>query len=298
MPKTKPEPLQSNTRIEDYASLVEALVARQGSLSKRLNQVAQFFLNNPEDVAIYNIVGLSRMAGVPPANITRFAKELGFSGFAELQNVFRQRLVGPRMTYEDRIRALGQYGDLGPDGELDLEQPRVVFGTFVQTAVEALLRLRDDIDDGELEAFVEALLDCDAVHIAAARGAYGIGAYSFYGFSNVGKRVFMIDNLGAMRMEQVSSIADNDVLLAITFDDYTPETIEIAQVAAGKGRRVLAITDNELSPVAGLAERTLYVKEARLGHFRSQVPALALCQSIIVSLGRRIDRGNTGSLTK
>ena len=34
----------------------------------------------------------------------------------------------------------------------------------------------------------------------------------------------------------------------------------------------------------------LYVKEARLGHFRSQVPALVLCQSIIVSLGRRIER--------
>lgn len=289
MPKKPTEP-SANDRIEDYASLVEALVARQGSLSKRLNQVAQFFLNNPEDVAIYNIVGLAKMAGVPPANITRFAKELGFSGFAELQNVFRQRLVGPRMTYEDRIRALGRHGDLGPDGELDLEQPRVVFGTFVQTAVEALLRLRDDIDEAALEAFIDALQRSDAVHIAAARGAYGIGAYSFYGFANVGKRVHLVDNLGAMRNEQVSAIADNDVLLAITFDDYTPETVAIAQSAVDRGRRVLAITDNELSPVVGLAEQTLYVKEARLGHFRSQVPALVLCQSIIVSLGRRIDR--------
>ena len=278
-------------RIEDYASLVEALVERQGSLSKRLNQVAQFFLNNPEDVAIYNIVGLSKMAGVPPANITRFAKELGFSGFAELQDVFRQRLVGPRMTYADRIKALGEHNEMASENNLDLEQPRVVFDTFVQTAVESLLRLRDDIDDDELKAFVDVMVNCGAVHIAAARGAYGIGAYSFYGFANVGKRVHLIDNLGAMRNEQIASIAEDDVLLAITFDDYTPETVEIAEIAADRGRRVLAITDNELSPVVGLAERVLYVKEARLGHFRSQVPALVLCQSIIVSLGRRIDRG-------
>ena len=281
---------QTIERIEDYASLVDALVERQGSLSKRLNQVAQFFLNNPEHVAIYNIVGLSKMAGVPPANITRFAKELGFSGFAELQDVFRQRLVGPRMTYADRIKALGVHGDLRDESGLDLEQPRIVFGTFVQTAVESLLRLRDDIDNSELEGFVDVLVRCSAVHIVAARGAYGIGAYSFYGFSNVGKRVHLIDNLGAMRNEQVASIAEDDVLLAVTFDDYTPETLEIAQAAADRGRRVLAITDNELSPVVGFAERVLYVKEARLGHFRSQVPALVLCQSIIVSLGRRIDR--------
>jgi DNA-binding MurR/RpiR family transcriptional regulator len=42
--------------------------------------------------------------------------------------------------------------------------------------------------------------------------------------------------------------------------------------------------------VAPLAAHVLFVKEARLGHFRSQVPAMVLCQSLIVSLGRRISR--------
>jgi hypothetical protein len=31
----------------------------------------------------------------------------------------------------------------------------------------------------------------------------------------------------------------------------------------------------------------LYVKEARLGHFRSQVPAMVLCQTLVMSLGYR-----------
>ncbi len=42
--------------------------------------------------------------------------------------------------------------------------------------------------------------------------------------------------------------------------------------------------------IAALGAHTLFVKEARLGHFRSQVPAMVLCQSIIVSLGSVIDR--------
>jgi DNA-binding MurR/RpiR family transcriptional regulator len=84
-----------------------------------------------------------------------------------------------------------------------------------------------------------------------------------------------------------------DALLIITFDDYTPESLEIARRAAEAGRPVLAITDNELSPVAALASHVLYVKEARLGHFRSQVPAMVLCQSLIISLGRRIGHSET-----
>ena len=79
-----------------------------------------------------------------------------------------------------------------------------------------------------------------------------------------------------------------DALIVLTFDDYTPETVAVAQAAHDAGRVVLAITDNELSPVVGLARHVLYVKEARLGHFRSQVPAMVVCQAVIVSLGRRV----------
>jgi hypothetical protein len=32
----------------------------------------------------------------------------------------------------------------------------------------------------------------------------------------------------------------------------------------------------------------LYVNEARLGHFRSQVPAMVVAQAMIVGLGRRL----------
>ena len=33
-------------------------------LGKRLQQIAQFFMNNPEDVAIYNIVEIAKQAGL------------------------------------------------------------------------------------------------------------------------------------------------------------------------------------------------------------------------------------------
>lgn len=275
---------------EDYGSLVAALSERKSKLSKRLQQVAQFFLNNPEDVAIYTIVELARQAGTHPSTISRFAKEMGFDGFSGLQNVFRQRLVGPKMTYANRMKALSEGPGKPLATNLELDDPHVVFETFVMAAMDALLRLREDVEPSALTGFVETLKNAGAVHIAAARGAFGVGAYSYYGFSRIGKRAHLIDNMGAMREQQLAAMAPDDVLFVLTFDDYTPETIELAKAAHKKGRRLLVITDNELSPVARLGTHTLYVKEARLGHFRSQVPAMVLCQSIIVSLGSLIDR--------
>lgn len=275
---------------DDYGSLVEALSAGKSKLSKRLQQVAQFFLNNPEDVAIYTIVELARQAGTHPSTISRFAKEMGFDGFSSLQSVFRQRLVGPKMTYADRMKALSEGPGKPLSAELELDEPHVVFDTFVLAAMDALLRLREDIDGAALRGFVETLREAGAVYITAARGAFGVGAYCYYGFSRVGKRAHLIDNLGAMREQQLAAMAPDDVLFVLTFDDYTPETIELAKAAHRRGRKLLVVTDNELSPIAALGAHTLFVKEARLGHFRSQVPAMVLCQSIIVSLGSVIDR--------
>jgi DNA-binding MurR/RpiR family transcriptional regulator len=91
-----------------------------------------------------------------------------------------------------------------------------------------------------------------------------------------------------MRGMQVAAMGPQDTLLAMTFDDYTPETVEVVRMAAERGNRVLVITDNALSPVAGLGTHVLYVNEARLGHFRSQVPAMVVAQAMIVGLGRRL----------
>lgn len=284
--------------IKDYESLGAELAARQGSLSRRLEQVARFFLNHPEEVAISTLVTLANHAQVPPATITRFAKELGFAGFAELQAVFRERLVGPRAPYAERVSKLRQGNGAAEIADADLQDSGRMFEGFVQAAVNSLVRIEESLDRSELAAFVDALAACDVVHVAAARGAFSIGAYSVYGLANVGKRAHLVDNLGAMRAEQIGAMGPNDLLLAVTFDDYTPETVEAAKLAAARGRTVLAITDNELSPVVGVASHVLYVTEARLGHFRSQVPALVVCQAIIVSLGRRLGEGAPSSKMK
>ena len=265
----------------DFDALRADLVARAGSLSKRLAQVAQFFLNHPEEVAINTLVRLADQADVPPATITRFAKEMGFAGFADLQAVFRERLLGPRLPYAARMARPGI-------GDADLDQPGHVFGSFVQAAVQSLLRIEVALDRSSLEAFVEVLAGSEVVHVAAARGAFGLGAYMVYGLASIGKRAHLVDNLGAMRAEQIAAMGPADTLLVMTFDDYTPETVEAARMAAKAGHRVLAITDNALSPVVELATNVLFVNEARLGHFRSQVPAMVVCQAMIVSLGRRI----------
>lgn len=274
---------------QDFEHLAALLGSGDLKLSQRLRQVAAFVLNNPEDVAIRNITELAKMAEVPVSTITRFCKELNYSGFAELQDVFRDRLLGPRRPHIDELRGLPQPGATAP-GRPDLDDPSAVFDTFVQSGVNTLLDLQNDLDRSQLAQFVTLCAEAETIYIIAGRGAYGVGEYCVFGFAQIGKQAILVDNSGSMRHEQLRFATPADVVLAISFDSYTPETIEMAQAAAARGLRVLSVTDNELSPLSRIGSATLYVREARLGHFRSQIPAMALCQSVMVSVGRQLPR--------
>lgn len=272
-----------------YVELVALIKAREGRLPRRTLEVARFLLNHPEDVAISSIVELGRLIGVQPSTISRFSRELGFEGFNGLQNVFRQRLIGPRMSYSERLKALDTRIRRTADDDVDLDDPQLVFDTFAQSAEDALLRFREEVSAADLQEFVEVLDGAPAIYLLASRGAFGVAAYAFYCLARVGRKAHLVDNVGAMRHQQIAAMGDDDVLWVMTFDEYSDETIEVTRMAYEAGRKTLVVTDNELSPVANAATSVIFVKEAQLGHFRSQVPTMVLCQSLIVCLRRRRD---------
>lgn len=278
----------SDARIADYATLVDALKERKTRLSPRLQDVASYFLNHPEDVAIQTIVEIAGAAGVPASAITRFSQAMGFERFADLQAVFLHRLLGRRRG-PGRHAALLRAPGAAPT-DLDLDDPMRIADLLAEAGAASLTGMIDDLSEGDgprdLARFVAALRGAASIHIVGNRGAYGVACYALYGFASVGARVHLIDNSGSMRELQGRAIGSDDVLLAISFDGYTAETVDVVERAAAAGRTVLAITDNELSPIWSPAHHRLMVKEARLGHFRSQVPAMVLLQTLIISIGR------------
>src|SRR3954464_8513876 len=81
-----------------------AIAQRHRALSGRLQQIAEFVLDHPTDVALGTVAEVAQRAAVPPSAIVRFAHALGFGGFTDMQQVFRSRLVaGVAPSYKARL---------------------------------------------------------------------------------------------------------------------------------------------------------------------------------------------------
>ncbi len=90
----------------DFEAFKQRLVEIEATLPKRLKQTAAFALQNPDEIALGTASGVARRADVQASTLVRFAQALGFSGFTDLQGVFRTHLRNRWPEYPERLKAL------------------------------------------------------------------------------------------------------------------------------------------------------------------------------------------------
>src|SRR5207253_9087576 len=79
-------------------------------LSRQQKVVAKYFEDNRGRIAVDRISEIAARCEVQPSAIVRFAQRFGFSGFSEMQAVFREAFdageKGRSRNYQQRIRSI------------------------------------------------------------------------------------------------------------------------------------------------------------------------------------------------
>ncbi|MFD2206515.1 MurR/RpiR family transcriptional regulator [Kiloniella antarctica] len=272
------------TAPDTYEDLRNELASRHEDLSKRLKQIAEYALDNPNDMALETVSGIAERAAVQPSSLIRFAKAFGYSGFSEMQRVFRTHLVESGANYKERIRSFGG------DEKVTAETRNIVLDDFIQGGIAALDNLREVVDPDKFDAAVRYLSDADVIYLAAQRRSFPVASYLAYAFAQLDKRCVLIDGNGGMFCEQGRSIREGDALLAISFKSYSPEVIQLVKETREKGIPVVSISDGVLSPLVKNSDVCLEVEDVEVHAFRSLAATMTLALTLVVALGRVLQR--------
>lgn len=272
-----------NKTPETLIELKAVITEQHPTLSKRLRQVAQYLLDNPNAIAFGTVAVISKDAGVHPSTLVRFANTFGYSGFSEMQGLFQQELLQEAPSYQERIRIAKQ----------DMEQQGVdsephLLDQFVSANTMALDHLAETIPSADMEQAIDILMQAQATYIVGVRRAFVVSTYFSYALRHIDRRAYLIDGAGGMYKEQASTLLEEDALIAISFHPYADETQNVAKVAAEKKVPLIVITDSLLSPLASLAKVCFVVKEAEVHSFRSLSSSLCLAQSLSIGLAYRL----------
>jgi DNA-binding MurR/RpiR family transcriptional regulator len=262
------------------------MARRRERLPRRLAQIADFALRQPQELAFHTVADIAARAKVTPSALVRFAQALGFAGFSDLQAVFRAHARERWPDYDARLEALRD--GTAADG------PAALLHGFVEAGLASLDRLRGSLDGSALTAAVHALASADSIFLVASRRAFPITAYLAYALRRLGTRCELADHTGGLAPEQVALLTPRDALLAISFTPYAPATVDLAATAHRRGVPVVAITDSPFSPLTELATVWLEVAEADHLGFRSLAASLALATTLAVAVGQERRRVAAG----
>lgn len=260
---------------ETYEELLAVLSAGIGRLSRRSREVAIHLTQHPDDVALSTISELAQAAGVQPSALVRFAQVFGFSGWSELQEVFKAHLRG---GFSGARR-----GEGGP-------QPERLSG-LVEAAQASLARLPETLDPAAFDRAALALAEAPSITLLGSKRAFPVTAYLSLTLSQHGLRNSLVDNLGSTAEAEIGCLGAGDTVLAVSFSPYNSVTPELAARARDQGARLLALTDSPLSPLVPLSEVSLVVVEKAEAGYRTLAATMVVALALAVEVAALRHRG-------
>jgi len=252
-------------------SMAKRIARALPNLTRSHQQVAEYVLAHPLQVATMPIDELAATVGVSLATANRFARALEFDGYAQ----FRAALV------------LGFEATLAPVEKLrsKLEQPASVANVF-DTALSDIGRnleaTRQALDAKSCEQAVQAILSAKRIYII------GFGSSSWLGGLLQRQLDIHCENVQLLASIESSSygarvlsrLRPDDLVIAIAFPRYFSDTVLLASRARDAGTPVLALTDSPNSPLMPLATVALFAQADSQYFANSEVSVLALIEAL------------------
>ncbi len=261
-----------DTPVPEPTTILTELAGSLDRLSPQVRQAAVYVLDNPGEVAVTSMRGLADAAGVKPNTLVRMARAVGFEGYDDFREPFRQHAADTVLSFPDRARFLQAISQGGSHGSLLADMAAAAL-----TNVEGLFA---EVDADELKAAADLI---DGARHARVLGV-GTARPLAENFAYVAGMA--VDNVAAtprigLPIDDVARLDQRDVLVAMTFSPYRAEIVDAVRLASDRSVPVIAITDSRASPLARLATHTFVVTNDSPLPFSSNIAVTALLETLL-----------------
>lgn len=246
------------------------------SLSKGHKKIADYIINNYEKASFMTAASLGKAVGVSESTVVRFASNIGFDGYPELQS-YLQEMVKSHLTSVQRMDVAASRFE--GDDMLD---------NAFAADIEMIKATRDGISRDAFEKSAEAINNARKIYILGVRSSAALASFAAFYFRFLYENVVLVDTSATSEIfEQMFHIGADDVCIAISFPRYSTQTVKALNFAKDRGATIISITDGELSPIAQLATHLLVAKSSMVSFVDSLVAPLSLINALVAAAARK-----------
>ena len=257
-------------------NLIAMIEDGMSGFSKGQKRIANYILNHYDKAAYMTASKMGQLVGVSESTVVRFAIELGFDGYPDMQKSL-QELIRMKLTSVQRVEVTNSL-----IGEGD------VLEKILMSDAEKIRRTLEEVDREAFEAAVDKIVAADKIYIIGVRSSSSLAGFLNFNFRMIFDNVkFVQTTSGSEMFEQIMSIGPNDVMIAISFPRYSKRIVNAVEYAHNAGADVISLTDSHQSPIAGVADQLLLARSDLVSFVDSLVAPLSIINAIIVAVSRK-----------
>jgi DNA-binding MurR/RpiR family transcriptional regulator len=258
-------------------NILHTIKTNMSSFSKGQKRIGSYILENYDKAAFMTASKLGNLVGVSESTVVRFAAELGYDGYPSMQRAL-QEMIRSRLTSTQRIQQAGEL--------LDQDD---MLGAVLDTDIENLREMEAHADRDAFNDAVERIQKARNIYILGVRSSSFVAGYlNFYMhllFENV---TLVQSNAAGEILEQLFRIGPGDVLIAISFPRYSKVTINTVKFARDRGATIVAMTDNDLSPIYQMSDAALLAPCEMISFVDSMAAPVSVINALLLALANRV----------
>ena len=252
--------------------LTERIRQHYKNMPKKLQEIANFALVYPETMALSTLSDLEARTAINSSAFVRFAKNMDFAGFSQLQAVYKQSLKSQWSNYSSRI------------SQLDTLSSDESFEALSGAAAQSILTSHQQIDRTRLNNAIAMLRQAKMIWLIGNGRSMAAMSYLSYMLTRMGIKNQTISPAPQLAFDQLEFVGEGEVIFATSFAPYSELTISLITQARKQNINILSITDTKISPLYDT--NSLLVVESAFQGFKSISATISLCQHLAIETGR------------
>lgn len=243
------------------------------TFSKGQKLIAQYILEHYDKVAFMTASRLGATVGVSESTVVRFATEIGYAGYPELQKAI-QEMIRNKMTSLQRLEMA-----------VHSANPDNILNDILLNDMETLRRTMEETCQHSFYRAADAIANAKKVYIIGARSSQALASFLSYYLNFIVENTVLVNVTSAEEIfEQMIRINEDDTVIGISFPRYSTKAVKALEFASSRGAKVIAITDSAVSPLAESADYLLLARSDMVSFVDTLVAPLSLINALIVAV--------------
>lgn len=243
-----------------------------GGLTNTQKQVADFMLEHPDVIAFKRLEELSMMIGVSTTSVIRFARSIGYKGYADMQQDIQQSIVG-KASLPDRLI----------DAVKSTKQDQLLIDSFKRD-IDNIASTLHLLSENDLAKAVSNIIAAQNIYVLGTRGNFSVAHYLGYRLSQIKRGVHLVSGLSMDYPEEIASIRRGDVCIAFLTPRYSRMTANLVAWMKKRGVMIILFTKEGGNEINLYGDIILPCRTDGISYKSSLIALFAVCNYILAAV--------------